>query len=392
MKVCIMCGGEGTRLRPLTFERPKPCISIVNKPSIEHLVSHLSNLGFHDIIITVGYKSDAIEQALGDGALFGANISYVYEETKLGTAGSVKNARYLLGEKPFLVVGGDHLTDINLLEFYREHLKQSPIITIGLISVDDPSEYGIAEIDVDNRIRRFREKPGPGEIFSNLASTGMYVCSPDIFDYIPDGTKFDFAKNLFPLLMEKGMILDGWLARGNWSDVGSPASLRLAEKWKLQEMSYANISGDMDIKNAHIQGPVDFGGSIYVGHNSRIIGPVAIGSGTSIGDNVLIGPYTSIGKNCIIRNNVRVLSSSFYNRVVIGQGTSVSGATIDNEAMIGDSCSIEHGSVIGPRTVIRNRVTVYSNTRIWPDMVIPDGTTVTEHMLNDSYDTRCEGS
>ncbi|HOJ97192.1 MAG TPA: NDP-sugar synthase [Methanospirillum sp.] len=387
-----MCGGEGTRLRPLTFERPKPCISIVNKPSIEHLVSHLSNLGFHDIIITVGYKSDAIEQALGDGALFGARISYVYEESKLGTAGSVKNARHQLGEKPFLVVGGDHLTDINLLEFYRDHLKNSPIITIGLISVDDPSEYGIAEIDVDNRIRRFREKPGPGEIFSNLASTGMYVCSPDIFEYIPDGVKFDFAKNLFPLLMEKGMILDGWLARGNWSDVGSPASLRQAEKWLLQEMSYANISGDMDIKNAHIQGPVDFGGSIYVGYNSRIIGPVAIGSGTSIGDNVLIGPYTSIGKNCIIRNNVRILSSSLYNRVVIGQGTSVSGAIIDNDAMIGDSCSIEHGSVVGPRTVIRNRITVHSNIRIWPDMVLPDGTAVTEHMLNDAYDTRCEGS
>ncbi|HPY59650.1 MAG TPA: NDP-sugar synthase [Methanospirillum sp.] len=392
MKVCIMCGGEGTRLRPLTFERPKPCISIVNKPSIEHLVSHLSNLGFHDIIITVGYKSDAIEQALGDGALFGANISYVYEEIKLGTAGSVKNARHLLGDKPFLVVGGDHLTDINLLEFYREHLRHSPIITIGLISVDDPCEYGIAEIDVDNRIRRFTEKPGPGEIFSNLASTGMYVCSPDIFDYIPDETKFDFAKNLFPLLMEKGSILNGWLARGNWSDVGSPASLRLAEKWKLQEMSYASISGDVDIKSAHILGPVDFGGSIYVGRNSRIIGPVAIGSGTSIGDNVLIGPYTSLGRNCVIRSNVRILSSSLYNRVVIGQGTSVSGAIIDDDAMISDSCSIEHGSVIGPRTVIRNRVTVHSNTRIWPDMVIPDGTTVAEHMLNDSYDTRCEGS
>lgn len=319
-------------------------------------------------------------------------LSYVYEEIKLGTAGSVKNAKDLLGEKPFLVVGGDHLTDINLLEFYREHLKHMPIITIGLISVDDPTEYGIADIDVENRIRRFKEKPGPGEIFSNLASTGMYVCSPDIFDYIPDGTKFDFAKNLFPLLMEKGIILDGWLARGNWSDVGSPASLRLAEKWKLQEMSYASISGDMDIKNAKIQGPVDFGGSIYVGHNSRIVGPVVIGSGTSIGDNVLIGPYTSIGKNCIIRSNVRVLSSTLHNRVVIGQGTSVSGAIIDNDAMIGDSCSVEHGSVIGPRTVIRSRVTVHSNTRIWPDLVIADNTTVTEDMLNVTYGTRCEGS
>lgn len=387
-----MCGGEGTRLRPLTFERPKPCIPIVNKPSIEHLVSHLSNLGFHDIILTVGYKGDEIEQSLGDGALFGATIRYVYEEHKLGTAGSVKNAQALLGDKPFLVVGGDHVTDINLLEFYREHLKNAPMITIGLISVDDPSEYGIADIDVENRIRRFAEKPGPGEIFSNLASTGMYVCSPEIFEYIPDNQKFDFAKNLFPLLMERGMMLNGWLARGNWSDVGSPGSLRMAEKWKLQDMNYASLSGDIDIKNAHIQGPVDFGSSIYVGYNSRIVGPVAIGSGTSIGDNVLIGPYTTIGKNCVIRSNVRVLSSSLYNRVVIGQGTSVSGAIIDNDTMIGDSCSIEHGSVIGPRSILRNRVTVHSNTRLWPDIVVQDGTIVTEHMLNESYDTRCEGS
>jgi len=392
MKVCIMCGGEGTRLRPLTFERPKPCIPIVNKPSIEHLVSHLSNLGFHDVVITLGYKGDAIEQSLGDGALLGANITYVYEDSKLGTAGSVKNAMQYLGDKPFLVVGGDHVTDLNLIEFYREHLKSAAIVTIGLISIDEPSEYGIAEIDVENRIRRFREKPGPGEIFSNLASTGMYVCSPDIFEYIPEGVKFDFAKNLFPLLMEKNLPLNGWLARGNWSDVGSPASLRQAEKWKLQEMRYANISGDLDVKNAHIQGPVDFGSSIYLGNNSRIVGPVVIGSGTSIGDNVLIGPYTSIGKNCVIRNNVRLLSSSIYNRVVLGQGSSVSGTIVDNDTMIGDGCSIEHGSVIGPRCVIRNRVTIHSNTRIWPDVVIADGTIVTEHMLNDDYDTRCEGS
>lgn len=387
-----MCGGEGTRLRPLTFERPKPCIPIVNKPSIEHLVSHLSNLGFHDVIITLGYKGDAIEQSLGDGALLGANIRYVYEETKLGTAGSVQNAREFLDGKPFMVVGGDHVTDLNLLEFYREHLKSAAIVTIGLISVDEPSEYGIAEIDVTNRIRRFREKPGPGEIFSNLASTGMYVCSSDIFDYIPAGKKFDFAKDLFPLLMEKNLALNGWLARGNWSDVGSPASLRQAEKWMLQDMNYSNITGDLDVKNAFIQGPVDFGSSIYLGNNSRIVGPVVIGSGTSIGDNVLIGPYTSIGKNCVIRNNVRVLSSSIYNRVVIGQGSSVSGTIMDNDTMIGDGCSIEHGSVIGPRCVIRSRVTIHSNTRVWPDVVIADGTIVTEHVLNDAYDTRCEGS
>ncbi|MCG7854805.1 MAG: nucleotidyltransferase family protein, partial [Methanoregulaceae archaeon] len=106
MKVCIMCGGEGTRLRPLTFERPKPCIPIVNRPSIQHLVSHLSDLGFTDVVITLGDLGGAIEEALGDGSLFGVDITYVHEETKLGTAGSVMNAREYLDGQDFLVVGG----------------------------------------------------------------------------------------------------------------------------------------------------------------------------------------------------------------------------------------------------------------------------------------------
>ena len=176
-----MCGGEGTRLRPLTFERPKPCIPIVNRPSIAHLVTHLANLGFTDIVITIGYLGDEIQKALGDGSLYGATITYVPEKIKLGTAGSVKNAEEYLNDAPFLVVGGDHMTDLNVLEFYREHMNSSAITSIGLISIEDPREFGIAEIDASLRIRRFREKPSPGEIFSNLASTGIYVCDPKIF-------------------------------------------------------------------------------------------------------------------------------------------------------------------------------------------------------------------
>jgi hypothetical protein len=153
MKVCIMCGGEGTRLRPLTFERPKPCVPIVNKPSIQHLVYHLSNLGFNEIIFTLGYMGGAIENAVGDGSLFGINVKYVHEKEKLGTAGSVKNAQKYLEEQSFLIVGGDHVTDLNLLEFYREHQGNNAMATIGLISIDDPSDYGIAEIDVNNQIK-----------------------------------------------------------------------------------------------------------------------------------------------------------------------------------------------------------------------------------------------
>ncbi|WP_332448850.1 NDP-sugar synthase [Methanoculleus sp.] len=392
MKVCIMCGGEGTRLRPLTFGRPKPCIPIVNKPSIQHLVSHLANLGFNDVIVTLGYMSDAIEEALGDGSLFGVNVTYVHEKTKLGTAGSVKNAQKYLEGQPFLVVGGDHVVDLNLLEFYREHLANDSITTIGLISIDDPTEYGIAEIDANYQIKRFKEKPSPGEIFSNLASTGMYVCDPEVFDHIPTGEKFDFARNLFPELMEEGYTLKAWLARGNWSDVGSPRSLREAERWKLQDIGFTNISGDLYIKGARILGPVQIGSCVSVAANSRVIGPVAIGAGTIIEENVIIGPYTSIGEGCIIKKNAKIFSSSIYNRVVIGSESTISGSIIDNDTLIGNGCNVEHDTVIGPHAVLKGGVVVHSGTRLWPEVLIPEGTVVKEHVLNEDYDTRTEGS
>jgi len=387
-----MCGGEGTRLRPLTFERPKPCIPIVNIPSIQHLVYHLSNLGFNDIIITIGYKGDAIENALGDGSLLGVNITYVCEDKKLGTAGSVKNAEKYLSGSPFLVVGGDHVTDIDLLSFYRDHIKGGSLVSIGLISIDEPCDYGIAEIDVNYHIKRFREKPSPGEIFSNLASTGIYVCNPEIFDYIPDEEKFDFAKDLFPLLMEKSVIIKGWLARGNWTDVGSPQSLRQAEHWKLQDMHYTNIRGNVTVKGAHVLGPVQLGDSVTIGENSRIIGPVSIGSGTKIGDNVLIGPYTSIGEHCAIDHDSKIFSSSIYNHVRIGALTTISGSIIDNDAKIGISCSIENDTVIGPRTLLNDHTVVHSGTRIWPEVITEEGQIVKEHVLNDAFDTSYSGS
>lgn len=392
MKVCIMCGGEGTRLRPLTFERPKPCIPIVNRPSIQHLVAHLSNMGFRQVVITLGYMGDVIEESLGDGSLFGVEIAYVYEKTKLGTAGSVKNAQKHLDGQDFLVVGGDHVTDLNVLELYRTHQRMRVMATIGLISIDDPREYGIAEIDAGYDIGRFREKPAPGEIFSNLASTGMYVCSPSIFDYIPEGKQYDFARDLFPALMDEGITIKGWLARGHWSDVGSPLSLRQAERWKLQELTFTDIIGNLSMLGAQVHGPVHLGDSVTLGKNSKVIGPVSIGQGTTIGDNVLVGPYTSIGDACIIRNNAKIFSSSIYNRVLVGADSTISGSIIDNDTHIGERCSIENDTVIGPRVVLRDRVVIHSRTRLWPEVVVADGTIVKENVLNEKFDTRCNGS
>jgi len=396
MKACIMCGGEGTRLRPLTFHRPKPCIPIANIPSIVHLVRHLQDVGCTDIVFTLGYLGGEIEALFGDGSAYGVHITYVYENEKLGTAGSVKNAAKYLSNQPFLVLGGDHLTDIDLLSLYRQHCAADPsaLVTIGLITVEDPSEYGIAELGADKEITRFFEKPKPGEAFSNLASTGIYVCSPDIFSYIPDHTKFDFAKDLFPLLMKQQYRINGWLARGIWSDVGSPQSLREATAWIVQTQAGKGLmarSGAIEVQGT-IEGPVQITGPVCIGKDSCIVGPAVIDAGTVIGENVLIGPYSSIGKNCQIQSGSRIFSTSLYGDVTVGENSVICGALVDEKVRIGSDCVIEFGSVIGFDATIGDGSTVFSNVRIWPECMVLKKTRVDHTCLSDGYDHSYGGS
>ncbi len=390
MKACIMCGGAGTRLRPLTFERPKPSIPLLNKPSVGHLVDHLSANGFNDIVITLGYLGRNIEEYLEDGAKFGVEIHYIRERKKLGTAGSVKNAENALGGGPFLVVGGDHVMDFNLHEFYQFHRKNDSMLTVGVMSIDDPREYGILDIDVNNRVHRFREKPSSGEIFSNLASTGIYMCDPELFSYIPK-ERFDFAKDLFPKLLSSHDPMSAWMARGHWNDIGNATAYRQASRWLLDNLRGTEIAGRFNIKDARLNGPATIGTDVSVGSNSAIVGPVVIGANTTVGDNVLISPYTTIGSDCDIADGTSVLSGIVYDNVKIGSRTSVSGSVVDNGTRIGDHCVLENNTVIGPRVTINDFVTVHSGVSIWPDVVI-DGGDVYKDALNPAYDTHKDGS
>jgi len=391
MKTCIMCGGEGTRLRPLTFDRPKPMIPLLNKPSLVHLVEHLAIEGFNDIVLTLGYMGGEIEAELGDGSMYGVHIEYVHEKDKMGTAGGVKNAEELFEGEPFMVVGGDHVMDLELREFVRFHEKHDALVTIGLLPIDDPRDYGIADLDVNNRINRFFEKPGPGQIFSNLASTGIYVCDPEVLEWIPQ-EKYDFAKDLFPDIMKKGENINGFLVHGRWTDIGNPQAYREACRWMLEQMPGTKISGRLNIKDARVTGPIEIGHDVSLGSNSAIVGPIVIGENTTIGDNVLVGPYTSIGSNCKIGNNSRILSSYIFNNVEIGAHTAVSGAIIDNSTKIKESCILETGTVIGPRVIIGDDVTVNSNVRIWPEVRIKNGTKVIDNVGNEDFGNHIKGS
>lgn len=387
MKICIMCGGEGTKLRPLTFFIWKPMIPILNRPSLVHLVEYLARKNFNDIVITHGLLGEEIKTVLGDGRMYGVHIEYVYEKKKLGTAGSVKKASKFFEDEPFMVIGGDHVIKLDLREFVRFHEKHDALVTIGLIPVDDTREYGIADMDASNRINRFFEKPRSGKIFSNLASTGIYMFKNEILEMIPKG-KNDFAKDIFPDIMGKGNTINGFLLSGKWTDIGNPQGYREACRWMLEQMTSTNISGPFNNNNAKVTGPIDFGPNVSIDSNSTIAGPIVIGENTSIGKNVLIGPFTTIGSNCVIGDNSRILSSYIYDNVEIGQNCAISGAVIDNYTKINDSCILETGSVIGPNVLIKNKVTINSDVRLWPEIVVKEGIQVEETLLNKAFDDK----
>ncbi|AKB75474.1 Mannose-1-phosphate guanylyltransferase [Methanosarcina lacustris Z-7289] len=392
MKACIMCGGTGTRLRPLTFKHPKPSIPILNKPSVLHLIEHLSREGFNEIVMTLGYMGERIEEQLGDGHMFGVHIDYVYEKEKMGTAGGVKNAEEYLKNEPFIVLGGDHVLNLDLREMYRFHETNDTIVTIGLLSIDDPREFGIADMDINNRIHRFLEKPKSGQIFSNLASTGIYICNPEIFDWIPENKKYDFAKDLFPALLAADKRINGMLVRGKWTDVGSSAAYRQAQRWMLDALPGTTIEGNFTTRNARIRGPLSIGNNVSIGSNSSLVGPIVIGENTVIGDNVLIGPYSVIGANCTIDNNAKILSSYLFDGVSIGKNSNISGAVVADGTAVGEECSLENGTVVGHKVAIGNNSTIHSGVKIWPEVVIEKNSSIQETVVNSNYDTTYEGS
>jgi mannose-1-phosphate guanylyltransferase len=387
-----MCGGAGTRLRPLTFKHPKPSIPILNKPSVLHLIEHLSREGFNEIVMTLGYMGELIEEQLGNGHMFGVHIDYVYEKEKLGTAGGVKNAeKYLKGE-PFIVLGGDHVLNLDLREMYRFHEANDAPVTIGLLSIDDPREFGIADMDINNRIHRFLEKPKAGQIFSNLASTGIYICDPSIFEWIPEHKKYDFAKDLFPLMLEANKKINGVLVRGKWTDVGSSAAYRQAQRWMLDSLPGTTIEGNFTTRNARIKGPLSIGNNVCIGSNSSLVGPIVIGENTNIGDNVLIGPYSVIGSNCTIEDNAKILSSYLFDSVFIGKGSNISGGVVADETVIGEHCFLENGTVIGHKVTVGSNSTIHSGVKIWPEVVIENNSSIQDTIINSDYDAAHEGS
>src|SRR5438128_7542615 len=220
MKAVVMAGGEGTRLRPLTSNQPKPMMPMANRPLMEHVIRRLALHGIDDIVVTVAFLASHIRNYFGDGSELGVSMRYATEETPLGTAGSVRNAAAELDDT-FMVISGDVLSDIDLNAVVKAHRASGALATIALRRVENPIDFGIVITSADGWVERFLEKPTWGQVFSDTINTGIYVLEPEIFDFIEGGHPVDFSSEVFPALLEQGKPLFGFPCEGYWEDVGT---------------------------------------------------------------------------------------------------------------------------------------------------------------------------
>lgn len=226
----ILAAGQGIKMRPYTYEIPKPMLPVKGRPILEHIISQLRDNDIRDIIITVGHLGDQIQNHFGDGSKFGVKIRYIEEEKPSGTAVPVKKAEAILGSQPFIMMYGDVLAEIDLRQFIDYHLQFGQVATLALTSVPDPSAYGAVRM-TGQRVVEVVEKPKNSESVSRLVTAGVQILEPEIYPYIPNKNFSMLEEDVFPLLAKEGK-LTGYLFEGKWFDVGTPdVYARALKEW-----------------------------------------------------------------------------------------------------------------------------------------------------------------
>ena len=330
----IMVGGMGTRLRPLTETCPKPVLPVLDKPCLMYLIESIARAGVKEIILACGYRSQQLKDAIGDGSHLGIDISYSYEDEPLGTAGAIKKVVDRLGDT-FIAANGDVFADIDVTEEISEHFRSGALATLSLTPVENPWEFGVAGINDDGRITEFREKPKPEDAFSNLINAGVYVLEKKIFDLVPENAKYDLSKELIPLLVKEGEIVQGYKLNGVWLDVGRPndliaANLTAAERYFSDEdWSEHNVC------------------------NTTVSGAFYLGKGSMISD--------SSSESSVVLKDCKVSGSRITDSLIM-PGCIVEGAEIKG-SILGNGCIIPKGSMI-ENSVLGNGTTVVAGTRI----------------------------
>jgi mannose-1-phosphate guanylyltransferase/phosphomannomutase len=386
MKAIIMAGGQGTRLRPLTSNQPKPMIRIANLPCMEHIVNLCAHHGFTDIGVTLQFMPEEIQDYFGDGSDWGVNMRYSIEDAPAGTAGSVKMAEQQLGlqDEPLLIISGDALTDADLTEVVRFHEEKDTEVTMVLKSVENPLDFGIVITEEDGRISRFLEKPAWGQVFSDTVNTGIYLIESSVMDEIPDPEEgeYDFSKDLFPKLLDQGRPLYGFVTHAYWEDIGT-----------LEQ--YA--SAQRDILDGKVKGVRPPGTrlreNIYVGRRAQVDdeeleGPVVIGDNVRVDEGAKISAYTVIGSNVVIAAGATVERSIVAEGTYVGEGAELVDTLIGRSSYIQPRARILERSALGDDVIVGEGATISPEVKVYPHKTVESGANVTQSLIYETMGLR----
>ena len=386
MKAVIMAGGQGTRLRPLTSDQPKPMIPIVNVPCMEHIVSLLKRHGFTEIAVTLQFMPDEIRDYFGDGSEWGVSMSYSVEDAPAGTAGSVKMAEQQLGleGERLLIISGDALTDTDLTRVVEFHEQKGSEATMVLKAVENPLDFGIVITEEDGRISRFLEKPAWGQVFSDTANTGIYLLEPSVLDEIPDPEdgEYDFSKELFPKLLEAGRPLYGYVTEDYWEDIGTLEQFASAQRDVL----------DGKVKGVRPPG-TRLRENIYVGRRAQVDddeleGPVVIGENVRVDQGAKISPYSVIADNVVISAGASVERSVVAEGTYIGEGTELVDTLVGRNSYVQARARILERSALGDDVIVGEGATIAPEVKVYPHKTVESGANVTQSLIYETMGLR----
>lgn len=350
MKAVVLAAGEGMRLRPLTLTRPKHLIKLGGKPILEHCFEKLKACGIDEAAVVVHFMADAIRDYFGDGEDFGVRIEYVEQKEVLGTGNAVGVAESFV-EDDFLVVYGDLLFGSQAVKrVVGLHAEEKPTVTMGVVPVENPEEYGIVEVENNGVVKRLVEKPSREESPSNLANAGIYVFSRDIFGKIGETSasvrgEWEITDAISLFLGEGKRVLAVEISGEDWFDVGRPWDLLEANRWVLRRMDH-KVYGDIE-EGARLVGPVSVSEGARVRSGAYVEGPAFVGEESDVGPNCYIRPFTSIGegvrignaceiKNCLVMDEVHIGHLSYIGDSVVGRGCNLGAGTVTANLRLDD--------------------------------------------------------
>jgi NDP-sugar pyrophosphorylase family protein len=336
MQALILAGGKGTRLRPLTMHTPKPIVPIANKPFLLYQLELLKRADVRDVILSLSYQPQKIEDKIGDGTDYNVRVSYAVEASPLGTAGAYRNAASMISETT-VVFNGDVLTDIDMNEVIRGHRERQAAATIVLAPVPNPTAYGLVETDNDGRVRRFLEKPKPEEVTCDTINAGIYILEPRVLDYVPEGEPFMFEYGVFPKLLEHNEPFYSYVWRGYWRDIGTASS-------------YLQANLDVIAGRVELLPPPPTQRGEKFDESAEVEPPAVVDPGCTLKAGVRI-VNSVISRNCYIEERARIENCVIRAGTRIGAGSSIRGAVIGKGCHIGRSVEIK-GAVLGDKSVV----------------------------------------